>query len=139
MANNLVSIRISQPLRKQAEEIVKQEGYSSVQEFVRESMREAIEKRRVAWTLKELDKLAGSVPNSKPVTKAERETIAKTPIEKDYAMQEFIRECVRKAVAEQNVAPKDIAVLRKLYGSAKKTKRMTKAERDAWYRKEFSR
>lgn len=88
-----------------------------MQEFMRESMREAIEKRRVAWTLKELDKLAGSVPNRKRMTKEERDAIAKTPIEKDYATQEFIRDCVRKALQERRKSTEEaLAEIDKLYG-----------------------
>lgn len=60
MPNTLISLRVSDKLVKDTEELVKQEGFNSLQEFVRESWREKLEKHKLEKSLIELRKLYGS-------------------------------------------------------------------------------
>jgi metal-responsive CopG/Arc/MetJ family transcriptional regulator len=71
MANKLYGIRLSSELLVDVEQITKAEGFSSVQEFVRQAVREAIQRHRLQQQLLALDKLAGSQPNIKRASKKE--------------------------------------------------------------------
>jgi metal-responsive CopG/Arc/MetJ family transcriptional regulator len=73
MANKLYGIRLSQELLVDAEKITKMEGFSSVQEFVRQAVRDSIKKHKLQQQLMALDKLAGSQPNAKRASKKELE------------------------------------------------------------------
>lgn len=69
MANRLYGIRLSQELMIDAEKITKNEGFSSVQEFVRQAVRDAIKKHKLQQQLLAMDKLAGSQPHQKRASK----------------------------------------------------------------------
>jgi len=73
MANRLYGIRLSSELLVDVENITKSEGFSSVQEFVRQAVRDAIKKHKLQQQLLALDKLAGSQPNAKRASKKELE------------------------------------------------------------------
>lgn len=78
MANTLISIRISDELLKDASAIAKSEGFSNVQEFFRQSVREGITQRKKALALLELEKLYGSAKGKeKIVSKKELDALAK--------------------------------------------------------------
>ena len=70
MNNKFVGIRLSSELMLDAEKVVKLEGFSSVQEFVRHSLREAIKKHKLQ---QQILALAGSQPNIKRASKKELE------------------------------------------------------------------
>jgi metal-responsive CopG/Arc/MetJ family transcriptional regulator len=69
MANKLFGIRLSDDLLRDAEGISKKEGFSSVQEFVRQAVRESLKKYKLQQQLIALDKLAGSQPHAKKASK----------------------------------------------------------------------
>ena len=60
MPNTLISLRVSDKLIKDTEEFVKEEGFNNLQEFIRESWREKLEKLRLERAEIELKKLYGS-------------------------------------------------------------------------------
>ena len=60
MANKLVSIRFSGSLLKDAESISNLVGYSSLQEFIRHSVRDAVQKHKLQQSILALEKLSGS-------------------------------------------------------------------------------
>ena len=75
MANKLISIRFSDSLLADAESISDSEGYSNVQEFIRHSVRESVQKHKLQRSLVELDKLSGSQRHTiTPKPKKEVET-----------------------------------------------------------------
>jgi metal-responsive CopG/Arc/MetJ family transcriptional regulator len=78
MANTLISIRISDELLNDASAIAKQEGFSNVQEFFRQSVREGIIQRKKALALLELQKLYGSAKGKEKIaSKKELDVLAK--------------------------------------------------------------
>jgi len=60
MVNKLVSIRFSDAILKDAESISSGEGYSNLQEFIRHSVRESIQKHKLQQSILALEKLSGS-------------------------------------------------------------------------------
>ena len=60
MANQLLSIRVSDELLKDISIITKSKGYSNVQEFIRAAAREKIQKEKIADATIALKKLYGS-------------------------------------------------------------------------------
>ena len=74
MANKFVGVRLSSELLSDLEKVVKLDGFSSVQEFVRYSLRETIKKHKLQ---QQLMALAGSQPNARRATKKELEEHAK--------------------------------------------------------------
>jgi len=60
MANTLISLRVSNTLIKETNELVKKEGYNNLQEFIRASWREKVDKFKLKKSLLELEKIAGS-------------------------------------------------------------------------------
>lgn len=74
MNNTFVGVRLSSELLSDIEIIVKSEGFSSVQEFVRQSIRESIRKHKLQ---QQFMALAGSQPHIKKASKKELEAHAK--------------------------------------------------------------
>jgi hypothetical protein len=74
MPSTLVSVRIPAPLLKEAKKFSEENGYTSVQELLRENLRRIIAEAAVR-------KYAGSLPHAKPLTRASR----------DEAYRAFIR------------------------------------------------
>lgn len=72
MTNKLVSIRFSESILKDAESISNMEGYSNLQEFIRHSVREAVQKHKLQQSILSLEKLSGSQKIT-PKTKKEVE------------------------------------------------------------------
>jgi Arc/MetJ-type ribon-helix-helix transcriptional regulator len=79
MASALIGVRLPPPLSSQVEEISKAEGYTSTQEFVRETLRDRVKEYYRQRALDELDKLAGSLKGKKinKLSARERERLAK--------------------------------------------------------------
>ncbi|MFT4303756.1 MAG: ribbon-helix-helix domain-containing protein [Candidatus Woesearchaeota archaeon] len=78
MANQLINIRIPKELYNEIEQFTKIEGYTNIQEFTRQSIREKVEKLRTKQVIFELTKLKGSQKGKKKLaTKEELEKLAK--------------------------------------------------------------
>lgn len=79
MVSTLVGVRLPQPLCQQVETIARAEGYTSSQEFVRETLRERIKAYYREQALSELNRLAGSLKGKKiaKLSLQERAKIAK--------------------------------------------------------------
>ncbi len=60
MENNLISLRVPKPLLKDAKRIVQEEGFSTLQEFIKHSLREELLKRRREQAIIDLGSLRGS-------------------------------------------------------------------------------
>jgi Arc/MetJ-type ribon-helix-helix transcriptional regulator len=79
MSTTLVNIRMPLPLMEELKEAVQDEGFASVQEYIKHTVREdlrlrsAARRKRVSDALHELDRLAGSAKGITPKTKAEVE------------------------------------------------------------------
>jgi Arc/MetJ-type ribon-helix-helix transcriptional regulator len=65
MANTLISIRMPDDLLRDINIIVKSQGYSNSQEFLRAAAREMVRKEKLANAAIELNKLYGSAKNKK--------------------------------------------------------------------------
>lgn len=80
MANRLISIRISDELLSDMNIIVKSQGYSNTQEFIRAAAREKIQKEKIATATIELEKIYGSAKNKKIhiASKTELDKLAKS-------------------------------------------------------------
>ena len=65
MANTLISIRMSEELLKNINDLTKSQGYSNTQEFLRAAAREKIQKEKIASATIALEKLYGSAKNKK--------------------------------------------------------------------------
>lgn len=76
----MVHLRIPKRLYVRCVQIVKENGFSSVQELTREALREKINDYETQAAIERLRKLKGSVKNIKRLTKEER----------DKAMGEFL-------------------------------------------------
>ncbi|MBU1120529.1 hypothetical protein KJ660_01510 [Candidatus Micrarchaeota archaeon] len=72
MANKLIHLRVSDKLYSDSREIVKENGFNSIQEFVREAMRKTAEEFQTKMAIRRLKKLQGSVKGIKRMTKEER-------------------------------------------------------------------
>jgi metal-responsive CopG/Arc/MetJ family transcriptional regulator len=77
MPNTLVSLRLSDNLLKEVDVISKEEGFSNIQEFIRDSIRLNIQKKKLEQSLLALDKLSGSAKNPKFKTKKQVEEYIK--------------------------------------------------------------
>jgi metal-responsive CopG/Arc/MetJ family transcriptional regulator len=78
MANTLISIRISDELLSDAQDIAKQEGFSNVQEFFRQSVRESISQRKRTLALLKLESLYGSAKGKERIaSKKELDELSK--------------------------------------------------------------
>lgn len=74
MTNTLISLRVSETLINDTDEIIKQEGYNSLQEFIRDSWRQKVEDYKLRKAMLELQKLYGSSKEkAKIATKKELE------------------------------------------------------------------
>ena len=76
--NTQIHVRVSKELLNQAKEFSELKGYSSEQEYFRTALREKIEEDRKKEAIEGLWKLKGSVPNAKPLTRKERDKIARS-------------------------------------------------------------
>jgi Arc/MetJ-type ribon-helix-helix transcriptional regulator len=65
MANTLISIRMSEELLKDINELTKSQGYSNIQEFLRAAAREKIQKEKISNATIALENLYGSAKNRK--------------------------------------------------------------------------
>ena len=79
MASALIGVRLPPPLSSQVEEISKAEGYTSTQEFVRETLRSRVKEYYRQRAMDELDRLAGSLKGKKinKLTPKDREKLAR--------------------------------------------------------------
>jgi len=78
MANTLISLRVSDTLLKDTDEIIETEGYNSVQEFIRDSWRQKVEDYKMKKAMVELHKLYGSAKGKgKLATKKELNEFAR--------------------------------------------------------------
>jgi Arc/MetJ-type ribon-helix-helix transcriptional regulator len=80
MANRLISIRISDELLNDIDELTKSQGYSNNQEFIRAAAREKIQKEKIAQATLELKKLCGSAKgkNIRIASKDELDALARS-------------------------------------------------------------
>ncbi len=83
-ASRMVHLRIPSELYAQSQGIVKEKGFVSIQEFIRNMMRNGIGEIRTQMAIERLRKLKGSVKGIKRLTEAERtkvydEAIKMTP------------------------------------------------------------
>ena len=72
-----ILVRIPEKLQKDSIELVKELGYTSIQEAVREALRDKILQHRRQKALFEIQKLQGSVKNVKIASKKELDQLAK--------------------------------------------------------------
>lgn len=84
MANKMVHLRVPEALYAQSQTIVKEKGFASIQEFIRNMMRNGIGEIKTQMAIERLRKLKGSVKGIKRLTEAERtkayeEAIRMTP------------------------------------------------------------
>ncbi|MDD9954557.1 MAG: hypothetical protein OXR66_09590 [Candidatus Woesearchaeota archaeon] len=77
MANALVSIRFAHTLLSDAQHITEVDGFSSVQEFIRHAVREAVRERKLQDDVHVLKTLRGSVKDTKLMTREERDAFAR--------------------------------------------------------------
>jgi len=75
MANKLVHLRVSDKLYKDSIEIVRESGFNSIQEFIREAVRKTVEDFQTRMAIRNLRKLQGSVKGIKRMTKEERDRL----------------------------------------------------------------
>ena len=71
-----IHLRVPKLLYKESENIKKDFGFSSIQEFIKEAMRKTILEYKRQQALKNLERNFGSIKNIKRLTKKEREKIA---------------------------------------------------------------
>ena len=60
MVNELISVRVPKPLLQESESIVREEGFSSIQEFMKHILREELLRRRKEQALLDIERLRGS-------------------------------------------------------------------------------
>lgn len=83
-ASRMVHLRIPETIYARSQTIVKENGFVSIQEFLRNALRDAIDKIETQMAIERLRKLKGSVKGIKRLTEAERtrayeEAIKMTP------------------------------------------------------------
>jgi len=71
MANELISIRMSRELLSDAGDIARKEGFSNVQDFIRDAVRTSVKNRKLEASIAELKKIYGSAKTYKHRTKSE--------------------------------------------------------------------
>lgn len=71
MTTKLVNVRLPEELLARATTIVKKEGYSSIQELMKESLRNHIDQRLKEQALIALKQMVGSQKGRKEISKAE--------------------------------------------------------------------
>jgi Arc/MetJ-type ribon-helix-helix transcriptional regulator len=72
MVNKLISIRLPKQLVTEIESIVKMQGYTSMQELIKEAIRVQVAQKRQAWALSQLDLMAGSQKIKQNLTPKQR-------------------------------------------------------------------
>ena len=79
MVNTLISVRMSDELLKDIRLLIKSQGYSNPQEFLRAAAREKVQKEKTANAIIELKKLYGSAKGKKIriTTKNELDVLAR--------------------------------------------------------------
>lgn len=75
MQTQLISIRMPKQLVTQLTRVVAKEGYSSVQEIIKESVRAYLAEKKLAWARKELQTVFGSQKLKRPLTKKVKDEI----------------------------------------------------------------
>jgi Arc/MetJ-type ribon-helix-helix transcriptional regulator len=60
MVNKLVSIRFSESILDDVESLSESEGYSNIQEFIRHSVRDAVQRHKLQQSILALEKLSGT-------------------------------------------------------------------------------
>jgi Arc/MetJ-type ribon-helix-helix transcriptional regulator len=80
MANALISVRVSDGLLEDINELTASQGYSTVQEFLRAAAREKVQKERLASATITLQKLYGSAKGEQihHLTAKERDVLARS-------------------------------------------------------------
>ena len=101
MASKMVHLRIPGELYAQSQTVVKEKGFASIKEFMRNAMRNDIEKAKTQMAIERLRKLKGSVKGIKRLTEAERtkayeEAIRMTPEQTLELFRKFGLENIRK-------------------------------------------
>lgn len=94
VAHPLVSVRFPPQLLADSERIVKDQGYASTQEFIREAVRRQVQEQNLA-NLKRLAGI-GKGQNIKSLTRAERDAIAldflhQSPAQRQALVDKFMR------------------------------------------------
>jgi len=74
MINKQINIRIPEALYRESEIIIKEEGFSNLQELTKHVLREKIKEYKI---IRELEKLKGSSKSSRILTEEERNKIAR--------------------------------------------------------------
>lgn len=72
-----VLVKIPETLQKEGLKLVKELGYTSLQEAVREALRDKIQAHKKQKAIIEIQKLYGSAKNAKIATKEELDVLAK--------------------------------------------------------------
>jgi len=98
----MVHLRFPGTLYARGQTIVKEKGFASIQEFIRNSVRTAIDKFETQMAIERIRKLKGSVKGIKRPTEAEREEafqgfLKMTPKQRSDLFREFGLENIRKA------------------------------------------
>lgn len=78
----MVHLRVPDMAYKQAESFSKKFGFGSVQEYTREALRRMNEEYDTMLAIRKLEKLKGSVPGAKQISREERRMIAEQFIKK---------------------------------------------------------
>lgn len=77
MTTKLVNVRIPKELFNQAEFLIQREGYASMQELLKESLRAHVSEKLKKVALLELKRLAGSYKHIKPLSKEEMDKLVR--------------------------------------------------------------
>ena len=83
MTNKLVHLRVSDKLYRDSQEIVRENGFNSIQEFIREAVRKKVEEFQTMMAVRRLEKLKGSVKGIKRMTKEERDKLFEEYVKKN--------------------------------------------------------
>ena len=71
MANKLISLRIAENFVVDIDKILVKEGFTNIQEFIKDSIRYNLKRYKLQKGLEELDKLSGSAVGKKLKSKKE--------------------------------------------------------------------
>ncbi len=77
MINKLVSVRLSSKLEKESNQIVSEFGFSNLQELIRVALIEKVQSLKREIALVQIQKLKGSMKKVTPLSKAQRNKLAK--------------------------------------------------------------
>ncbi len=85
MNGKMIHLRLSEPLCKEANELIPEFGFKNIQEFISEAIRNAVEQYKLKRDIRGLRKLMGSVKNVKRHTQEEMEQHALSMTPEKYA------------------------------------------------------